>query len=77
MKRKGLLVTAPDLFIYLFCFPRLWSMFPEAAGACVVPSTVPVLGLSQQSMGKVSGWGQEVFAGPGVVHASQDLEKML
>lgn len=54
-------------------------MFPEAAGACVVPfpSTVPVLGLSQQSMGKVSGWGQEVFAGPGIVHVSQDLEKML
>lgn len=52
-------------------------MFPEAAGASGVPSMVPVLGLSQQSMGKVSGWGQEVFAGPGVVHASQDLEKML
>lgn len=52
-------------------------MFPEAAGASVVPSMVPVLGFSQRSMGKVSGWGQEVSAGPAVAHASQYLEKML
>lgn len=53
------------------------STFPEAAGANVVPSTTPVSGFKQQSMGKVSDCVQDVFAGSGVVCAYQHLEKML
>lgn len=53
------------------------STFPEAAGACVVPPTAPLSGFKQQSMEKVNDWGQDVFAGSGVVCAYQHLEKML